>query len=223
MKKSSNNNEFNSFIDDCIWMSYRYCIGRHTIASHMHAADIANYIIKNNDVISEDRKKFYAEDIRRTIEEQLHYSPFNFRYNYSVSVSERRPLEALINFLINNNSLDKIKNITGIEVYKDAVSKEIKYDVSYSESDKNKDRFTYYDITDLITWMNLSSYLDKDSWKTCKVKTDTGEIKEIAYFDSYSQINGNSLEFKKEKVPIVCYENSPYLTGYLIEENIVSE
>ena len=23
-----------------MWMSYRYCIGRHTIASHMHATDI---------------------------------------------------------------------------------------------------------------------------------------------------------------------------------------
>lgn len=27
---------------DNIWMSYRYCIPRHTIASHCHAGDIAN-------------------------------------------------------------------------------------------------------------------------------------------------------------------------------------
>lgn len=29
------------FSEDYVWMSYRYCIGRHTIAAHYHATTIA--------------------------------------------------------------------------------------------------------------------------------------------------------------------------------------
>ena len=35
------NTKLDSYEEDSMWMSYRYCIGRHTIASHMRANDIA--------------------------------------------------------------------------------------------------------------------------------------------------------------------------------------
>ena len=37
-----------------VWMSYRYCIGRHTIAAHCHAGDLANFIYdKTSDSLAE--------------------------------------------------------------------------------------------------------------------------------------------------------------------------
>ena len=40
-KKTENVKMMTQYEEDCVWMSYRYCIGRHTIASHCHAGDIA--------------------------------------------------------------------------------------------------------------------------------------------------------------------------------------
>lgn len=47
------------FKETCLWMSYRYAIGRKSIAAVSHAADIANHL----DWIPEDRWSFTAEDI----------------------------------------------------------------------------------------------------------------------------------------------------------------
>ena len=56
-------------IDDMIWMSYRYCIGRHTIAAAMHAPQLAQFIAVND--ISEQRRQFYAKDILSSINDVL--------------------------------------------------------------------------------------------------------------------------------------------------------
>lgn len=54
-------------LEDFIWMSYRYCIGRKTIAACMHASTIADLLYKNPDILSKDRKEFMAQDIRQSI------------------------------------------------------------------------------------------------------------------------------------------------------------
>ena len=51
-----------SYMEDLIWMSYRYCIGRHTIAANSHAGDIAKYSF---DHISENRKSFIVNSPER--------------------------------------------------------------------------------------------------------------------------------------------------------------
>ena len=62
---------------DNMWMSYRYCIGRHTIASHMHASDIW----KNcKGRMSDERALFTAFDINREIEMSLGFMKPNFRF-----------------------------------------------------------------------------------------------------------------------------------------------
>lgn len=56
--------------EDCLWMSYRYCIGRHTIASHMHANDIWRNCRGR---MSKDRELFTAYDINREIEDCMRF------------------------------------------------------------------------------------------------------------------------------------------------------
>ena len=59
---------------DSLWMSYRYAIGRHTIAAHMHASDIAQYSV---DKLSPDQKKIVARDINDCIYEHIRFSFFH--------------------------------------------------------------------------------------------------------------------------------------------------
>lgn len=60
------------FINTCIWSSCRYFIGRHTIASSMHAGDIARFLSKHPDI--ESRGEWLAKDIRREINQHMHFS-----------------------------------------------------------------------------------------------------------------------------------------------------
>ena len=64
------NTKLSDYEEECMWMSYRYCIGRHTIASHMHANDIW----KNcKGRMSKERELFTAFDINRSIEDSLQW------------------------------------------------------------------------------------------------------------------------------------------------------
>lgn len=65
-----NNTNLNDYEEDCMWMSYRYCIGRHTIASYMHAGDIWKNC-KNR--ITKERQLFNAFDINRSIEDCIRF------------------------------------------------------------------------------------------------------------------------------------------------------
>ena len=64
--------------EDCVWMSYRYCIGRHTIASHMHANDIWQNC--KGDRMSKERQLFTAFDINRDIESNLAFMRPSFHF-----------------------------------------------------------------------------------------------------------------------------------------------
>lgn len=65
-----NNTKLDSYEEDSMWMSYRYCIGRHTIASHMRANDIARRCYGR---LSNERSIFTAYDINNEIEDCMKY------------------------------------------------------------------------------------------------------------------------------------------------------
>ena len=64
------NTKLDSYDEDSMWMSYRYCIGRHTIASHMRADAIARRCYGR---LSNERSVFTAYDINREIESCLQF------------------------------------------------------------------------------------------------------------------------------------------------------
>ena len=71
------NTKLTDYEEDCMWMSYRYCIGRHTIASSMHAGHIwANC----KDRMSNERALFTAFDINREIENSLQFHKPYFHF-----------------------------------------------------------------------------------------------------------------------------------------------
>ena len=71
------NYPLSDYEEDCMWMSYRYCIGRHTIASHMHANDIWQNCKGR---MSKERELFTAFDINREIEDHLRWIKPSFHF-----------------------------------------------------------------------------------------------------------------------------------------------
>ena len=71
------NTKLTDYEMDCMWMSYRYCIGRHTIASSMHAGHIWNNC---KDRMPDERALFTAFDINREIENSLHFHKPYFHF-----------------------------------------------------------------------------------------------------------------------------------------------
>jgi hypothetical protein len=135
-----------SYLDDFIWMSYRYCIGRHTIAAACHADTIKSAIEQNKDTFSEDRLGFYARDIRNGINSILHWRDdvsidgFNDNFDaYSALLYEVSKHD-------NPNELKFTIDTATQTIYTDPLGK--------------KQTPTDYDYHDLILWTKLANYLD---------------------------------------------------------------
>lgn len=188
---------------DLVWMSYRYAIGRHTIAAHQHALNIAKYEYNN---FTKDERKHFAEDIRQCIEDNLRFGEYNVSIDYSILPEDKRPLEFLLQYFIDNP--DYLNNYTGLIIKRDNLTGKIIYE--------EKKESTYNPITsslslmyleDLLVWMDLANYFDEDNYKVCKVQYK-GEIKEITYFDSYILCHNKddiNSYWKKVKKPIEQY------------------
>jgi len=71
------NFSLSDYEEDCMWMSYRYCIGRHTIAAHMHATNIWRNCKGR---MSKERQLFTAFDINREIEMSLAFMKPYFHF-----------------------------------------------------------------------------------------------------------------------------------------------
>lgn len=99
--------------NDCMWMSYRYCIGRHTIAAHMHASDIW-YNCKGR--MSKDKELFAAYDINREIESYLAFLKPNFRFPItSLNRIYTSAIDIVCEFFEDYN----IKSLKDLRKYKD--------------------------------------------------------------------------------------------------------
>jgi hypothetical protein len=108
-----NHTQLNDYEEDCMWMSYRYCIGRHTIASSMHAGDIW-YNCKNR--MSKERQLFTAFDINREIESLMTFVKPYFHFPLtSLNRIYTSAIDIFCQFLEDYN----IKDIADLIKYRD--------------------------------------------------------------------------------------------------------
>ena len=102
--------------EDCMWMSYRYCIGRHSIASHMHANDIW----KNcKGRMSKERQLFTAFDINREIEKILSFHKPYFHFPItSLNRIYTTAIDIICEFMeeYNINSIEDFLNYKDINI-----------------------------------------------------------------------------------------------------------
>lgn len=103
--------------EDCMWMSYRYCIGRHTIASHMHANDIWRNCRGR---MSKERELFTAYDINREIEDCMRFcSGPNWRFpNTPLNVIYKPAIDLFCEFMeeYNINSIEEFLKYRDINI-----------------------------------------------------------------------------------------------------------
>lgn len=204
---------------DNIWMSYRYCIGRHTIASHCHAGDIANNAYGR---MSKERMQFMAKDINQEIYNYLHVNDW-FCVDNVWNLKSFRPLDIFYQCLndIGLKTYDDIKKIRNIECdfKKDG---ELNTNVYYFNNGKFNYK-SFMDVEDLEVWQRLANLFDIENHKWCRM--EGGIIVEYyEYWTHYTTENG--IEFRKIKCPIEGYHNfsvTKWIDEQFIEEDNIEK
>ena len=183
------------FEETCMYMSYRYAIGRHSIAACMHANDIATHFFYR---LSNNRKEFNSFDIAREIDSQLRYL-YNLYIEYPNENKNYYPFEILMSFIKKNdirclNEFNKYKRINYNCTTKEF---DVEFDKSYidkyhsnedgslqkEEYDIKKD-YTEMDLEDLLHWQKLSACLDIKNLKVIKTLYE-GKEEEYICFKTY--------------------------------------
>ena len=160
MEKDNKCTEFELML---LFTSYRYCIGRHSYIVDL-AYDMAhNYYNRMTD----DRKEFAAQDIRKTIMDNLSYYDFNFRIHRMYNYDEFNPLGTLFRFIDKENidSINKFSKYKEIEY--DAHTGEYKFDLC--EDSNFNFLFSSMDFDDLIPWETLASLFDVKKHSTLEL------------------------------------------------------
>lgn len=187
-----------SFEHDNIWMSTRYCIGRHTIAAYCHAEDIAT---NTYHLMCDDERRFFAKDINHCIYDQLHYNDFcNMGWYGNIPDSHFKPLCALYSamYRYNIDSYEKVRQIKNIALDWDGDLKEYKSEITYQDIIKTNHR-EIHDLNDLEVWQQLANLFDVDSHKWCKLTN--GDI--VEYFEyMVCQTYGGEFKYITYKCPI---------------------
>lgn len=166
--------------EDCMWMSYRYCIGRHTIASHMHANDIWQNCRGR---MSKERELFTAFDINSSIEDCLRFHTPYFHFPItSLNRIYRTAVDIVCEFIeeYNVNSIEEFIKYKDINVILTDNEREYKFETTTWEEwlrpQVHKIVSKYYDNSDMsedFAWKYF------ESWKSGKEMTQTEMINEF--------------------------------------------
>lgn len=187
-KKTKNVKMLTQYEEDCVWMSYRYCIGRHTIASHCHAEDIARNAYGR---MTPERTQFISDDINNEIHSQLHFDKFvDMGWYWNVPKTHFKPLDVLYSILNDEsvNSVEKFRQIKSIVVEWNRENNDFDYSIYYfNENDNDKDLSrSFWNIQDLEAWQQLANLFDLNGHKLARVEVD-GEEKIVCYYECCTQ------------------------------------
>ena len=218
MSKKEEKKYLSQFEEDCIWMSYRYCIGRSTIAAHMHAGEIANHVYNR---LSDKRMQFMSEDINSEIHNKLHWGNFiDMGWYGNIPKKYFKPIDVVYSILSKENidTYEKIRSIKTIQIEWNREKENFDYSIYYfNDDDKNKDYGrSFNDLSDLEVWQRLSNLFDKENHKYCKLIDDT--IVEYYEYSRHYFLDGK-LVFEKVKTPVENHHNFS-ICKYIPEENI---
>lgn len=166
-------------LEDFIWMSSRYCIGRHTIAAACHAETIAKVINNNPNILSKERIEFAAVDIRRCINDAINWRD-------SVLVTGCRDMDAFSAVLYKSNEKDDPANWK-YEV--DTSRKEVYIDKPMGALNSKFDD----DYIDLIPWVKLANLLDKSCHRMVTTEYK-GEVKTMECYPFPLRHNGKYIK-----------------------------
>lgn len=165
-----------SFFEDLLWMSVRYCVGRHTIASLCHARHIAEYA----DDMSDDFREKLAMEIRREIDRSLSFNG-NIKVEYPYD-DDSIDVATLIGKALAETDPEEI-------LWKDTlftVDKKNHEVIKSTKLDCASQKITAI-LCDYLPWAKLANYLDKETWRDVVVEYD-GEQKTYKCFPYVQEI-----------------------------------
>lgn len=171
----------NNKMEDFIYMSYRYCIGRHTGAAAGHAETIHKLLLDNPEILNEDRRSFMAEDIRR----EINHVVDRHKNVYIEGMADFDAFSTLL-YYVGNVEIESHKFKFNVDSRTGTVDTEDITPIEPWESFEN-------DYIDLIGWVKLANFLDKKCHKIVEIYYDDDFIEYEAY--PYPQkINGKYLK-----------------------------
>lgn len=218
-------------LDTCLWSSIRYFIGRHTIAAAYHAADIANLLSKNPDIISPERRKFLAKDIRSCISDVIRFHNNCQVYGFSDHVDAVTLMCTwLADYLKQNNlTLSFVSDGSDESLFN---PNRYKWTIDLGAEQVSIERLEFSkiglntfasDITDLTPWIKLAGYLDSNKRVTYKQEGKEAQSDVMFAFPVYgTYLEDNAPHFFMGYCTPSQYVQSPHMDSYLAPEAIVS-
>ena len=189
----------NNVLEDLIWMSMRYCVGRHTITATSHAEGIASIIGENPGILSKEQINRLVLDIRDEIISILRWEP---RIEIIGSACGQ---DVYSEVLYNLHTAEDPNNTKFIYDAYYKTMREIRdfNDITKSKSRENID----CDYTDLIPWIKLANMLDTSLHKkiVCEWVDDSGRTiqdEEICFPYPARVRNNNGYRYFKAWAPI---------------------
>lgn len=223
MAKQKKPKMLDEWITDMIWMSYRYAIGRHTIAASSMCKEMAKNVYLH---LTRSRSEFMAQDIQKEIADYLRFYPFSFTMDYNIPSDDNRfvPIDRFIEFMMSSNikNDEELQNFSRIECKWDKESDTFTY---VTEEKKDKTGYFTHDWEDLMEWSNLAKLLNFKCHKYCIALDPNSDNEEvlIEYFDSYRRKSYKTLEFEKVKIPCRQFSDNAYICTRIEESFIVKD
>lgn len=221
-KKTESVKMLTQYEEDCVYMSYRYCIGRHSIAAHMHAEDIVKNAYGR---MTPERTQFMSEDINKEIHTNLHFGNFvDMDWYGNIPKTHFKPLDVLYSIL-DKESIDteeKMREIKSIRIEWNREKQDFDYSIYYfNENDKDKDlERSLLDITDLEVWQQLANLFDLNGHKLATVKVGEEEHIMCYYECWHATINQGIITYEKRKHSVNSPFNWSISEDCIIEDNI---
>jgi hypothetical protein len=211
------------FKEDCIWMSYRYCIGRRSIAACCHAGEIIKHGL---DWIPEDRREFTASDIRREINDSFaggnvtvtSYGPAKFDvltlimqwYEKNPLSEDLYPMRGLVTKHFNDHHFYVDCNEGKVSV--EPISETAKKMLYLSEYGTIFSKYSDY-----LGWIKLANILDK---KRYLITTNFDGKEEEFECISYAQARFDGSVVQTVYATVDKVKENPFIDSYICEEYI---
>ena len=218
--KNEVKNPLSDYEMDAMWMSYRYAIGRHSIASVMHAGNMVKNVYGR---IPEDSVDFTVYDIRREINHSLEWG-FNFGLDLYVPQEFYDPFKALVE--LEKYLAQQEENTDLLTYLKDhrvtvSLSANNEYTVKIGKPIHGGDLYAH-NLHDLLTWANASNAIDpkKHHQVTTEFegKTEMHDTFELYYLNRSSESNLLSIKYSS----INDYLKTPCVERWIAEEYITN-
>ena len=154
------NYPLSDYEEDCMWMSYRYCVGRHTIAASMHAPAIWKHCKGR---MSDERSLFTAFDINREIESSMVFIKPYFHFPLT---SLNRIYTSAIDIFCQFLEDYKIEDIADLIKYRDVYVKLSDNDRGYTFETVTWEEWLRPQVLDIVSKYYGNDAMSEDfAWK----------------------------------------------------------